>query len=238
MKKTGSGPIPFDHDMAQHGHYQYTGTKVSTKIANERLTLAALEIASWKHLRVLDVGCGDGFYTWELARRGQVTSIIGIDPSQSAIAFAKKHFRHTRVSFQVADGEKLPFRDNSFDIVHLRGVLHHMPNPEIAVAEALRVAPQIVIMEPNGYNIVLKIIERVSPYHQVHQERSFAPHRINQWIRKHNGKVTRQNWVGLVPFFCPNWVAHTLKLLEEIIENIPFLGSAATAVYVVKALRR
>lgn len=45
------------------------------------------------------------------------------------------------------DGNKLPFKDNEFDVVQLITVLHHIKNPERIVAEAQRVGKKVIIME-------------------------------------------------------------------------------------------
>lgn len=53
----------------------------------------------------------------------------------------------------IYDGKRLPFKDNSFDVVLLITVLHHTKNPEEILREAARVATRIIVMEDLYKNI-------------------------------------------------------------------------------------
>jgi len=75
---------------------------------------------------VLDVGCGDGKVTVEIARRLRRGSAIGVDASQRMIAYAAQKFpatTHPNLTFQVADAAQLPFADQ-FDLVVSFNCLH------------------------------------------------------------------------------------------------------------------
>jgi ubiquinone/menaquinone biosynthesis C-methylase UbiE len=79
--------------------------------------------------------------------------VVGIDVKERKIAEAREAARTAglKIDFRVASGEDLPFPDASLDVVVFSNSLHHMPCPEIALREAVRVlAPegQIYIMEP------------------------------------------------------------------------------------------
>ena len=76
--------------------------------------------------RVLDIGCGDGKVTAEIARRLTSGSVLGVDPSTQMIAFAKAHFARRddpNLAFAVADATALPYR-NQFDLVVSFNTLH------------------------------------------------------------------------------------------------------------------
>ncbi|MEH2921176.1 23S rRNA (guanine(745)-N(1))-methyltransferase [Samsonia erythrinae] len=67
---------------------------------------------------LLDIGCGEGYYTAELARRltlSRTMTIYGLDVSKAAIQRAAK--RHDKVEFCVASSQRLPFSDHSLDAV-------------------------------------------------------------------------------------------------------------------------
>lgn len=89
--------------------------------------------------RVLEVGCGVGSDLVYLAERGAL--VTGIDLSPKSITLAKKHCRcfGMKAKLLCADAERLPFRDNSFDIVYSMGVLHHTPMIQKAISEIYRV---------------------------------------------------------------------------------------------------
>ncbi len=229
---------PFEDDVQQTGAYQYTtDSQYSATVANARLSDLTLEAIDWTGLRVLDVGCGDGVYTLELYRRGKPGEITGIDLSDAAIAAAKAKVSSEVVQFSVCSGSRLPFENDTFDVVHLRGVLHHMDDPALGVAEALRVAGRVVIIEPNGWNPALKCIEKLSSYHRQHYERSFPSARIDRWVRSGNGSVIWRKWAGFVPFFCPAGLAKCMKLVEPLLEALPIVRQGMCAVYVVVGVR-
>ena len=103
-------------------------------------SLAALELAGTE--RVLDLGCGDGKITAEIAERLPRGSVVGVDPSTDMIDFARAHFvaEHPNLSFEVGDATRLAFRD-AFDVVVSFNALHWVADQAAAlrgIREALR----------------------------------------------------------------------------------------------------
>lgn len=228
----------FHDDAAHHGGYLYTsGARLSSRMANDRLTAATLALADFRGRRVLDIGCGDGTYTVELHDRGQPSCLCGIDPAPSAIEAARKKAVGRAIEFRVGSAYELPDTTERFDIAYLRGVLHHLDRPADALREALRVADKIIVVEPNGYSPILKLLEWGSRYHREHGEKSYPPHRLRKWIADLGGKVTADVFVGLVPFFAPNAIARLAKTIEPAVEATPLLRSVGCAVYVFAATR-
>jgi SAM-dependent methyltransferase len=89
--------------------------------------------------RVLEVGCGAGV---DLARFAKGQAIVtGVDIAPSAIELARANFdqQGLRGEFHVADGERLPFPDLSFDLVYAHGVVQYTANPRRLVDECRRV---------------------------------------------------------------------------------------------------
>ena len=98
----GAGPEPFDRDVELNEGYRYTtNAPLSSRLANERLTDATLELVSLTGRTLIDVGCGDGTYTSELARRGSPSEVVGIDPSPGAVEVAARRYPDLR--FEVGD---------------------------------------------------------------------------------------------------------------------------------------
>jgi SAM-dependent methyltransferase len=89
--------------------------------------------------RLLEVGCGIGVDSIQLARCG--FDVTAVDLTESAIEVARESARRRGVSidFRVGNAEGLDFADESFDAVYSFGVLHHTPDIERAVAEVHRV---------------------------------------------------------------------------------------------------
>jgi ubiquinone/menaquinone biosynthesis C-methylase UbiE len=100
-------------------------------------------------LDTLDIGCGTGFLSLELASRGH--RVVGIDFAPSMIAEARKKAaeRQVAIRFEEADAEQLPFANASFDIAISRHLLWTLPNPERAMDERIRV------LRPGGRLIVV-----------------------------------------------------------------------------------
>ena len=96
--------------------------------------LARLDLRAAK--RVLDVGCGNGRVTAEIAARIPHGYVIGVDSSADMVSFATSHYRpadRPNLRFQVADARRLPFREE-FDLVVSQNALHWVREQD----EALR----------------------------------------------------------------------------------------------------
>lgn len=229
---------PFSRDAAEHGGYLYTTNEPwSARVAIERQMQQVLDLCDFRGKRVLDIGCGDGAATVDLYDRIQPSLMEGLDPAGPAIDVARSRAGVRDIRFHVNSAYSLPYPDQHFDIAHLRGVLHHMEDPARAVAEAARVARTVVILEPNGLNPVLKVIEKLSPYHREHGERSFLPSRIRGWLRDAGLRVTQGAYCCLVPYFCPEPAARLLKRVEPAFEAIPGIRQLSCGAYAVVATR-
>lgn len=115
--------------------------------------LALLELAGDE--QVLDVGCGDGKITAQIARRVPRGSVVGIDPSRDMVAFATRCFTPSAASnlrFEIGAAASLP-RGQSFDLVVSFNALHWAPDQ----AEALRAIA--LALRPGG-RAVLRLVPR------------------------------------------------------------------------------
>jgi ubiquinone/menaquinone biosynthesis C-methylase UbiE len=95
-------------------------------------------------LNILDVGTGPGFLALILAEMGH--KVTGVDISQGMLEKARDNalMMNLNVDFRHADGERLPFEDESFDLLVNRHLLWTLPNPKEAIEEWARV------LKPNG----------------------------------------------------------------------------------------
>jgi ubiquinone/menaquinone biosynthesis C-methylase UbiE len=94
--------------------------------------------------RVLDVGCGSGVVTREIAERvGAGGRVVGLDPSPALLAVARELAQEAgigdRVEFREGSALQLPFPDGSFDAVLCVTVLSHVPGGEGTIPELTRV---------------------------------------------------------------------------------------------------
>jgi SAM-dependent methyltransferase len=126
----------------------YRGLIASMKRGEPRLDfkVAAEAIAATgiAHPRLLEVGCGSGYYSDVFATLlpGGVL-YTGTDYSDAMIARARAHY--PSISFEVADATKLPYADAAFDIVFNGVSLMHIIDYQTAIREAKRVAARYCI---------------------------------------------------------------------------------------------
>ena len=93
-------------------------------------------------MKILDVGCGTGFLSVQLAQAVWPGAVYGIDIEQQEIDRAQSiasGFERCNVEFQVADALALPFEDDYFDLVYCSGLFLYMPDTTTALSEAKRV---------------------------------------------------------------------------------------------------
>ncbi len=228
----------FDQDASGNAGYLYTHTdRLSCRLATGRTTDIILEIGEMLGRSVLDMACGDGFYTIKFWDRGCPKQLVATDAAASAVTVGSQNSGTRPIRFLVGDAHRMPFADNTFDVLLLQSVLHHDHDPLHMLREAFRLAPRIIIHEPNGNNPGLKVIEKTSRYHKEHNEKSYSTSRMKRWIKEAGGSVFYEKTAGFVPMFCPDWMANAMKFIEPAVESIPLLRSTACAVYVMVAVR-
>ena len=130
--------------------------RINPFIWNEEMRTAAIDLLDIERDdRVLDIGCGTGFGTEGLLE--EVDTVYGLDqsPHQLEKAYEKFGKRDGPVNFHLGDAERLPFRDDAFDVVWSSGSIEYWPNPVEALEECRRVAKpggQVLIVGPNYPN--------------------------------------------------------------------------------------
>lgn len=222
----------FNADAAAKDGYLYTRGSLSGRLSNARISACVASLADFRGARVLDLGCGDGTYTVELLDWG-AAEVTGADAAAVAVAAAARRYRRRRgLRFRVLDVYQARPPRRRWDLMVIRGLLHHLYDAPRAVAAVAPLARTVIVVEPNGYNPVLKLIERTSRYHIEHEEKSYPPHRLERWFKAQGGRISGRRYIGLVPFFCPDWAARLLKRVEPLVEALPGLRQVACAQYV------
>jgi ubiquinone/menaquinone biosynthesis C-methylase UbiE len=228
----------FNQDASSTGGYLYaTNDRLSCRLATQRQRDSILSIRPLSGCNVLDIGCGDGFNTMDVWDRAHPNSMTAIDPAEQAIAVANMQKGDREILFEVANAHTLPYPDDSFDVAMIEVVLHHDDDAADIIREAFRVAPEIIVLEPNGNNLGLKVIEKASAYHRAHHEKSYRPRLLRSWVERSGGTITRDRFVGFVPIFCPDWFARCTKAVEPIVERTPLVRAFGCALYVFVARR-
>ena len=133
--------------MNQNTHGRYThGHETSTLASHSARTAANSAAYLLNHLSpgmsILDVGCGPGTITLDLASIVAPGKVVGIEnveaPLHSARAEAALRGDKT-TQFQLADALEIPFANSSFDVIHAHQVLQHLTDPVAALREMMRV---------------------------------------------------------------------------------------------------
>lgn len=108
-------------------------------------------VVSFSGKRLLEIGCGNGSRTVQIAERCH--DVVALDPDTDSIVQARKERARQNVIYQTGSANRLAFEAQSFDIVFFTLSFHHVPLDQMssAIDEAVRVVKQdgyIIFLEP------------------------------------------------------------------------------------------
>jgi ubiquinone/menaquinone biosynthesis C-methylase UbiE len=97
--------------------------------------------AGWPYGRSLELGCGTGFFSLNLKQAGVLDQphVTDLSPRMVEVAVRNAQSLGFAVEGRVADAERLPYDDDTFDLVVGHAVLHHIPDLPQALREVMRV---------------------------------------------------------------------------------------------------
>lgn len=219
----------FNDDVRDNLGYRYTtNAQYSSLAANARMTKAIVDRIPSGARTVIDIGSGDGVHTNELKLARPDLDVTGFDPAEEAVGVASKRFPDLRFhTGNILQTESLP--QYMYDLGVFRGVLHHVSDPALAIRNAAAFCQALLIIEPNGNNPVLKLIERFSKYHIQHEEQSFSSPLLRRWCKEGGWRVESQSFTGFVPFFSPEPFARIMVAFQPLLEMVPGLRAFGAA---------
>jgi ubiquinone/menaquinone biosynthesis C-methylase UbiE len=131
---------PVSQDTYTHGHHESVLRSHRWRTAEN--SAAYLLPSLLPGQRLLDVGCGPGTVTIDLATRVAPGEVVGLDRSAVVVDMAREAAEAAgadNVTFEAGDVYALPYEDDAFDVVHAHQVLQHLTDPVRALREMRRV---------------------------------------------------------------------------------------------------
>jgi SAM-dependent methyltransferase len=112
--------------------------------------------------RILEIGCGEGYYLKHIKQNAPETSVYGIDLCPNRVRKTVRHAGPVEILSCIANAERLPFADESFDVAYTCYALEQMPS---SIGQALKemhrvVRRGIVLVEP--FNSIQNIFGRLN----------------------------------------------------------------------------
>ena len=129
-------------------HKRRLNVKTFNEVLEKPIILSFL--GNIKNKKILDAGCGSGIRSKILARKG--AKVIGVDISKNMLDIAREYCKGLKIRFDKASIDKLPYKNNSFDIIIASLVIHYLKNPNKAFKEFHRVLKKggILIFSTNN----------------------------------------------------------------------------------------
>ncbi|KAF2165057.1 hypothetical protein M409DRAFT_67363 [Zasmidium cellare ATCC 36951] len=166
-------------------HYEYMMSTLQDKAENN------------PSLKLLDVGCGSGSITIELAKLIPNGPVTGLDISGAILGSAKVHAERqgvANISFVKGDVHELPFPDGSFDVVCTHQAVAHFHDHSKAIQELTRVTRKggvVCLREGDlrtgkfslGYELLDECFQIIIKVHEGQGGTSDAGRRLTQWVQ-------------------------------------------------------
>ncbi|MET8650509.1 class I SAM-dependent methyltransferase [Nocardia aurea] len=160
-------PTPLRVRIDTHEHYSESANHPTADV------LAALELSGTEHLA--DIGCGDARFLAELVTAGHHGRLVGIDNSPAMVAAADLV---PGVLGVLADAERIPFDDNTFDALTARHMLYHVEDPRSALDEFRRTTRPggtvaVVVNHPNNCPRTVELVTAHADTYGIEQTETF-----------------------------------------------------------------
>ncbi len=182
-------------------------------------------------LKLLDVGCGDGATEMFMLKSFPAWQMHGIDISGKSIEAATVR-NLPAVSFSMYDGSSIPFADNSFDIVFMAGVLHHMnfdlhDNIIKEIRRVLKKEGRLYLFEHNPLNPVTKHLVNTCVFDK---DARLLPNNYTSRLLKKNGfSINKKEFII---FFPRKGLLSKFIFLEKYLKWLPLGGQ-----YFIRAIK-
>lgn len=238
-RNTKDNVAQYSQDILARGSYS-DKVSLAIQLAGKRINDGLFTAYPVLGKRVLDIGSGDGRADLDFLAYG-AAYVQGYEPCREAVDSATRMAQEKglsgRLRFEYGNIYDLNISE-SFDVTVLRSILHHLADPQRAFHAIVPFTERLLIMEPNGFNPVLKLIERFSSYHRAHEEQSFTLWKIKSWMEDAGFEIKSATYINLVPNLCPDWFAKLCKFFEPVVEAIPLVRHIACGQVIIYAEKK
>lgn len=169
--------------------------------------------------RILELGCGDGSFAGTVLAKNFFT-VDGYDYSTTGIKRAESMFGSEAIRFYAADVRELAYSPEQYwDGAFLMGFLHHVKESVPAIVSRLaQVAPRVVVVDPNGDNLIRKALE-CFPSYRCRGEDSFILNQLKSIFDSVGYKLVSKEIVSLVPPFTPEFLLGLMVRMEKVVDS-------------------
>lgn len=169
--------------------YGYGYSKIFQAYWNNKLISLCL---NGTKSRILDFGSGNGILIPDLVKNFKI--VTGLDISLKMLKSSKENWTDANGAV-VGDGNHLPFKENSFDCVVCRGVIHHVPDIDLTLDEIHRILRKdgvFVFSEPCNDSIIIRMARKImykksKSFHE--EDKAFLQRELEKIINR-NGKFS------------------------------------------------
>lgn len=181
-------------DVYTHGHHEAVLRSHRWRTAENSAAYLLGHLSAG--LDLLDVGCGPGTLTVDLAGRVAPGRVVGVDTSPDVVALAEEHAREqgaTNVEVRTGDFRAMGLETGSFDVVHAHQVLQHLREPVAALAEMAALA------RPDGGIVAARDADYAAM--------TWAPadERLDHWAELYQAVTTRNGADANAGRHLPRW---------------------------------
>lgn len=172
-------PEVMDDELEAEEYDRMDFTDVNTDFA----TLASKLGDSNSQIKVLDIGTGTAHIPLILSEIRPQWQMIGVDLADSMLKLGQKNLelagKSAQISLQLIDGKKMPYEDDSFDLVITNSLVHHIPNPLdlfLEIDRVVKVDGSILIrdlLRPNSIAEIEQIVQKANLDYSPRQKQLF-----------------------------------------------------------------
>ena len=179
----------------------------------------ARQIIKWlgdlKGKKVLDVGCGAGEAAVYFAKQGAVSTATDISNGMLRVVEDVARYHSVTVETKQCSAERLPFDDNTFDVVYSGNLLHHvdLETTLVDMKRVLKPGGIIVSWDPLAHNPLINVYRRMAMDVRTPDEHPLSMDDVKLFKQHFRGVKSRCFW------FFSLWIFINFKLCERIDPN-------------------